>query len=39
MIYVGTGYYLKIENMHDPDHKLVISEWVFWLLDLDPAAL
>ena len=39
VVYVGTGYYLKIEIAHDPNHQLAISEWIFWVLDLEPALL
>ena len=38
-IYLGTGYYLKAEIVHDPDHKLVIIEWIVWLVGLEPAEL
>ena len=38
-IYLGSGYYLKVEIVHDPDYKLVVSQWLLWILDLDPAEL
>ena len=38
-IYLGAGYYLKVEIAHDPDHKLAISEWVVWFVGLEPAEL
>ena len=38
-IYLGSGYYIRVEIVHDPDYKLTVSRWLVWLLDLDPAEL
>ena len=38
-IYLGTGYFIRIEIAHDPDHILNISEWIFWLVGSELAEL
>ena len=39
LIYLLSGYYIKIEIKRDPDHPLCIFEWVLWLLGVDAAGL
>ena len=34
-IYVGSGYFIRIEIAHDPDHIQNICEWVLWLIGSD----
>ena len=31
-IYIGTGYFIRIEIAHDPDHIQNICEWILWLV-------
>ena len=31
-IYLGTGYYIKIEIAHDPDYIKNTCVWILWLV-------
>ena len=39
MIYLVTGFYLKAEIKHGPNHPLCIIEWLLWLLGVEAAEL
>ena len=38
-IYISTGYYIRIDIAHDPDHLVTIFDWFFWLIDSELAEL